>query len=1103
MGLAMKYVRSCVFALAAALLSLPILYSQTLTSGDLTGTVTDQTGGVVANANVTLKNNGTGGTQTTQTNSDGNFRFSFVNPGSYTVSVNQAGFQAAQKTTHVEVGQAAVVNFQLALASSTTTMQVTEASVAVQTDNANITTNVNIEQIQNIPNGGNDLTYYAQTAPGVTMSTNGGYGNFEAFGLPATSNVFTINGQVNNDVFLNLNNSGSSNLMLGYNEIQEAAVVNNGYTGQYGTLAGTQMNLVSKSGTNQFHGNAVYFWNGSAFNTNNFFNNATDTPKPFSNVNEWAASFGGPIQKDKTFFFVDYEGLRIVLPTNALTRIPSPQFANATLANIGAVAPAELPFYQNIFKLYAGAPGAGNVTPVPGGGCGSFTGLGTGVPCADEFRSTAGNRTKEYLWTARVDHTFSEKDRAYVRIQRDNGTQPTYTDPINPIFNAFSPQPEMNGQISENHTFGATAINQFILSGQFYSARFGSSDPAQVFNTFPTTMRFTGTLFYGLGNESYLFPQGRNVTQYQIIDDFSKTLGKHNFKAGLNFHRADLTDFSFQEYTQGRLTVPNLATFFNGGGSGLVLTQRFPSAPEQPFAYYNLGAYVQDEWAIGHSFKITPTLRIDHNSNPVCQTNCFANMETPFPALPHNPNIPYNQIITSGLHQAFLSTDAIIWQPRIGFAWSPGQSGKTAIRGGFGLFGDTFPGLVAQSIAFNSPELNAFTVKNGLIQPGVAGSIFNVASQANQAFVNGFKNNGTLASISAADPFFVPPNFTSLPSKYKQARYAEWNFEVQQAIGGNMTLSVNYVGNHGYHEVIQNDAINAYFPGFSGLPSTAPDPRFGTVNYLDTGVYSNYSGMVVSVRRRLSAGFTFQANYTYSHARDFVSNGGYSSFDLNTDPSILVPQDPYNYKLYNYGNADYDVRHYASISYVWDDAVRHIWRGGPNGVFGGWILSGTLFTRSGQPFTVYDSTATTALSGDNYGGTLFSTALQPGFTTCSSKAVDTACLGASQFTAPSATPHAFGNQLRNQYRGPDYFDTDIALSKGFAIPKWEQARFTVGVQIYNLFNHPNFDKPVADVSDPAFGTIINLVSPPTSILGSFAGADASGRIIQIKGQFVF
>jgi hypothetical protein len=1106
-------VRRFVFLAGASCALACVLGAQTLTTGDVTGTITDQTGGVLAKVKVTLKNTGTGATQNTQTNTDGVYRFSFVAPGPYSVTAAGSGFQTMTRNTQVGVGQTAAVDFQLALASSTTTVEVTEAAVAVQTDNANLTTNVNLAEVQNLPNPGNDLTYYAQTAPGVVMNTTPGYGNFSAFGLPATSNVFTINGQVNNDVFLNLNNSGASNLMLGFNEIQEAAIVNNGYTGQYGGLAGTQMNMVSKSGSNAFHGNAIYYWNGREMNANNFFNNASDTPRAFSNVNMWATSVGGPIQKDKTFFFVDYEGLRIVLPTDVLVRIPTTQFANATLANLQSTGQtAAIPFYQNMFKLYAGAPGSANATPVAGGGCGTFTGLG-GAPCAQQFRSTIGNFTKEYLWTARVDHNFSDLDRAYVRIQRDNGTQPTYTDPINPIFNAFSPQPEMNGQIAENHTFGATSMNNFILSGQFYSARFGSSNPAAVTSTFPTTVQFSGSLFYGLNNEGYAFPQGRNVTQYQVIDDYSKSAGRHNLKAGLNFHRVDLTDFSFEEYTAGRITLSNLGAFYNGGGAGSRLIQRFPTSPEEPLAFYNLGAYVQDEWQFGR-LKIIPTLRIDHNSNPVCQTNCFARMVSPFDALSHNPNIPYDQVIQNGLHQAFQSTDPIIWQPRIGFAFTPTKSGNTVLRGGFGIFGDTFPGTAAEAFARNTPALNSFTVTNGAITPGAPNNLFSIASSANQSLLNGFKNGGTLASISASNPFFVPPNYTTMEAKYHQARYMEWNLEVQQALPGKMMFSVNYVGNHGYHEFIGNGGLNGYLPGFPGLPATAPDPRFGTINQYDTGAYSNYNGLVASIRRRFSGGFMFQASYTYSHSLDIVSNGGFEPLAYvnagSTNNSVLAPQDPYNIRLYNYGNSDYDVRHYADVSYVWDDMFRHMFKGGPNILFGGWVLSGTIFARSGMPFTVIDNMGTATLESNNFNavpGTgpmfLFATPLQAGFTTCGSAAVNTPCLSPTQFTPPTSKPTSFGNQARNQYRGPNYFDTDLSVMKAFPLGHWEAARFSVGFQFFNLFNHPNFDKPVGDVSDPNFGSIINVVSPPTSILGSFAGADASGRIIQLKAQIVF
>ena len=191
-------------------------------------------------------------------------------------------------------------------------MTVTEAAPLIQTENGDTSTALSAQQVSNVPNPGNDLTAIAQLAPGVVVNSQGGYGNVEAFGLPATSNLFTMDGMDDNDPFLNLGNSGATNLLLGSNEVQEADVVSNAYSGAFGTFSGLQVNFITKSGGNQYHGNAVYYWNGSAMNANDWFNNDDGLPKPFSNANQWAASFGGPVIKDKVFFFVNTEGLRVL-----------------------------------------------------------------------------------------------------------------------------------------------------------------------------------------------------------------------------------------------------------------------------------------------------------------------------------------------------------------------------------------------------------------------------------------------------------------------------------------------------------------------------------------------------------------------------------------------------------------------------------------------------------------------------------------------------------------------------------------------------------------------------------------------------------------------
>ena len=208
------------------------------------------------------------------------------------------------------LGQIATGNLKLELGSGAVTVEVTGQGALLQTEDANISSNFDTNQIQNVPNPGGDITYVAQTAPGITMnnSTGGGYGNFSAFGLPGTSNLFTINGNDYNDAFLNLNNSGSSNLLLGGNELQEVAVVSNAYTGQYGRQAGAQVDYSTKSGGNAFHGDAVYNWTGRELTANDPINKFGGGTRPFENNNQWAAGMGGPIKKDKAFFFVNNGG---------------------------------------------------------------------------------------------------------------------------------------------------------------------------------------------------------------------------------------------------------------------------------------------------------------------------------------------------------------------------------------------------------------------------------------------------------------------------------------------------------------------------------------------------------------------------------------------------------------------------------------------------------------------------------------------------------------------------------------------------------------------------------------------------------------------------
>ena len=1078
------------FALTASYAAL----AQSTTSGYVAGNVTDPGKATIANAAITLRNLATSLLLTARTGNDGTYHIDFVPPGTYSLRVEASGFTAQERPVTVTVGQSVSADAQLALGASTTTVIVSVESAPLETENGNISTSFNEREIERVPNPGQDLTYIAQVAPGAVMNTQSGGGNFSTFGLPGYSNMFTINGMDYLNSYGDNNKSGATNNSLGANEIQSATVVNNGYSGNYGRLVGSTVNYVSKSGGNQVHGNAAYYWNGSSLNANDFFNVRSATPRPFDNVNQWADSIGGPIQKDKTFFFVNNEGLRIVLPTTSSVNIPSPQFQAATLANLAIVNPAAVPFYQQIFALYNAAPGAARATnSLPNGGCGTFT-LQNGAPCALQFQAIPGNFTGEWLLSGRVDHIVSDRDQMFLHIFTDHGVQATSTNVINQAFDATSPQPEWQGQFNETHTLSPRAINQFVAAFQWSGILFGPANYTTTLAAFPTQLNISGGNFTTLG-QSQQHPVGRHITQYQIVDDFSQTWGKHTFKTGVDFLRDDLNVFQFGNNTAGTLTT-SLANFFNGQAT--TFTQSFPQRLHQPFAAYDIGFYLEDDWAITPHLKLTGSLRFDREANTTCVTHCFSRLTSPFDAVDHDPAIPYNQAIQAGVGKAFFSATALAFEPRLGFAWSPFGSTTTVIRGGVGNFRDFIPQQSLNGFALNSPNVNAFTV-SGALSPSSPNNVFTNASSSNQAFLDGFAGGATLASLQASDPAFAPPSFFGAQRKTVSPTYLEYNLEFDRSIGARTTASVNYVGNHGIHEVILNPSINAYSPTpFAGLPTASPDARFSNVTEIDTVGTSNYAGLILTGRHSFDHGFQATASYAYSHALDQVSDNGFTAWGYGTAPSIQFPQNPANPHA-NYGNNDADVRHSFTGSYDWEPSWGASLPLTARLFVQGWSLSQTFFERTGFPFTATDSSTTSTLAASNYGATVFANTTNAAQPSCGNP--DRLCLDAADFSLAGT---GFGNQRRNQLRGPGFFNTDVSLLKRTKVHLLaENQELAVGVNFFNALNHPNFDQPVADVANPQFGQIIRTVSPPTSVLGSGLGGDSSPRQIQLTAKFTF
>jgi hypothetical protein len=1090
----------------------PAASAQTVISGDIAGTITDPTGAALPGAKVVVKSVQTGAVQTFTTGAAGDFRVPLLKPGTYTVTVHASGFQPTQTTATVAVGQITNVNLKLPVASGTQTVQVEASTVPLlQTQNSDLSTTLTEEQVQNMPNPGGDITYPVNITQGVVMNTQGGYGNSSAFGLPATSNNFTINGAEDNDPFLNLNNSGPSNMLLGSNDVGEVSVVANAYSAQYGSLGGVQENITTRSGTNHFHGNVNYFWTNSDLNANDWFNNHTNTPEAYSNANQWAAAVGGPIIKNRAFFFVNYEGLKFVTSPTDFVLIPSASYEASVLNNLQTQNPAEVPFYQKMFSLYNNAPGASRATAYN-----SYS---------NSFEATPRNNLSENLVTARFDANLGAKDNMFIHFKWDHGVQPTYVDPISSAFNAESDQPDYEGQLEETHAFSANLVNQFLMAGSWYSALFTNTNPALAKSTFPYALSFNNGSFYNLGGEDYDWPEGRNVTQYQINDDVSWTHNKNTLKFGFTFKRNDVTDADLGIYqtaigeengpaAYGPL-APDTSSQANGNtgdsfaqgvmDAGL---QNFASAASEPIALYNLGFYVQDQWKVASNFQVTGGIRVEHNSNPVCQTNCFARFTDSYNNITANDNTPYNSIIATGLHQAFQHLQAVTIDPRVGFTWSPPQDQTMVVRGGFGLFTDVFPATFADDLLSNvplNPQYSVYGYANDanpyLTDPSQPNSFTNALASTNQAFQNGFANNGSYNSISAADPNFTLPSIYNADKNIHYPTYEEWSLQVQKQIGRHVSFQIGYVGNHGYHEPVVNNGVNASEAtstiNFNGLPANPALPAFAGVTEVQSVASSNYNGLITSVKVQ-SKLVTAQFNYTYSHALDEISNGGFLPFGISSSgaSNVYNPINPFNLSQ-NYGNADYDLRHNFNGNYLINIPQFR----GPKVLTADWTLAGTIFWHSGFPFSVTSGTVSSDLNAyGNYGGTVLAQVVNPDVKHhCGKSAILSSCFSASDF----ADPTGFGQQHRNQFTGPGFFDTDLALMKGFKIPGLRDGQFKVGMQAYNILNHANFQNPDFNYDSSTFGTITSTASVPTSVFGSFLGGDASPRILQMKANITF
>ena len=1137
----------------------PAASSQGETTSAIVGQVSDASGAGVPGATVTVTNKETGLKRTAKTDESGRFNFPQLKPDTYSVKVEAQGFEPQENDSVASgLGQKQTVDFKIKVARAMESIEVNSEAAILNPENANTSTTLDIPALEDLPNPGGDLTYPLQFAAGALINTAGssndfvggtnGYGNVEFNGLPALSNGYIVDGLETNDPLTNLNSGLSTNLVLGLNSISEVTVNTLSYAVDQGRYGASQANYVTKSGTNQFHGNLYELWSGSKFSAADYFTNATPgNHKPRSTVNHFGGSVGGPIVHDRLFFFFDSEWVRIALPIVTATTVPTPAFQNYVLQQLplggidsvtGSVyqpSPQSVPFYQKMFSLY----GNTNGTPLAVLGCPFDVGGGApaiandGNGCANRQSVSHSSDDHEQVQTVRIDYNINEKNTTWFRFQTDTGVQAAYTDPINSLFDSVSPQPLYSFAAGYTRVFSQNLVNYFNPAFSWYESLFGPADFQKTLSAFPIVLQGSGANapFTTVGGLDNTWVQGRRASRFFINDNLAWSHGAHELRFGTNTRIFRLNDYDFGQGTVPTVTYSTLPQYIYGVAS--TATKTFPTSANEPFNFLNLDLYAQDTWKLSKKLTWTFGIRDTLNSNPLNPHQHIARLRGSFESISHDVNQPLNAAIQTGLGNVFSSTPLAILQPRTAIAWQ--FEPKSVLRAGFGLFSDILPGTIADVVGVNPPYVQTFqggllgTAGGTAIAPGVPNSAIDATVAANQAFSSGFPQSQLSCASAQSTPStcLSPVAITAVPDGKLHAPYfIEWSLGLEHQLGTTGNIRAQYVGTRAVNQPYLTQ-VNGYqtvcdgcFAPFPYAQST--DPRFGAVTQFSTGANSHYNGLQITAMKRLGNGFMGQLNYTWSRCMDTVSNGGFLQFSAGGILSPL-PGD----LARDYGPCDYDIRHNLNAQYVYQLPVK-VRNRGLGYAMNGWQVSGTVFWHSGIPFSVlstpYSANGNGIVNGSGPqfasvvpgvplyehkpipGGTQPGTVqwLNPNAFVSTVDPSTGACLGSD-----SPKNCQFGNLGRNALRGPNFAWSDFYLTKWF--PLSERVKMRFDVQFFNVFNHPNFGVPsmvLAGIpgkpsTQTGFGALTYTTSPPTGLLGVGLGGDSTPRMIAFQARLEF
>jgi hypothetical protein len=1085
--------------------------------GTIVGTVTDPTGSVIPSAKITVVNEGTQLARTVSSNEQGYFVVPALQPSTYDVSATASGFALfTQKGVTVLADQSLTLEMRMTIGQAVASVNVETSAVQVDTSTSTISQVVEEKRIVDLPLNGRNPVSLALLVPGTTQAPadNADQGQYKtipvaitvsANGSRANQTGFNLDGSSNNDIYTNVNQPFPFP-----DALQEFSVQTANYSARYGGNSGAVVNAISKSGTNQFHGDLFEFVRNADFNGANYFGYLNGVKiRDQLKRNQFGGVIGGPVWRDKTFFFFGYQQTQIrdiANGNNAVVATPA-ELNNGDFSSLCTTFVAGLctngtqlfhpnqptvPYLNNQIPTSTFDPAAVLFATkyLPTSATGTVT---YGLPLSQSFN--------EYI--VRGDQVLGANDHLFARYYLDKYNNNPFLTASNYLTTVSATQIySHNAIVSETHTFSPNLLNDARLS--FSRVTTNAGPPANsisaadlgipVYQPPQFAKALDGMNVSGYFNISSFPPSIMNRTAYTLSDDMSWTRGRHNFTFGGSLSRGQvlLRDaylyggvFSFTADNTGNA----LSSFLLG--SMRTLQQGAGEFKDNRDYYYTF--YAQDDFHVSRNLTLNLGLRyepfipwyeVNGRVEQFRAQNYVNNVvSTQFTNAPAGLLFPGD----AGMPQYGVTASYLNFSPRVGFAYDVFGNGKTSVRAGYGIFFDS------QQVGIENNrfvDVSPFSTQVSVTTP--TGTLSNPYLGMTNPFPPPAKPS---PSFVFPTPVLVVTYDPRDNSRMDAPVTYNYNLNVEHQFSHGILGTIGYVGAQSRHQTETEELDPAiYYPGstlstdqrraYNGLPlgtlPTTANARtlYGSIGQGTQDLNSNYNSLQLSGQRRMRQ-LTILANYTFSKALDDVPNGqgnaGVAAQSLSTLPST----NPLRHE-FDYGRSDFDRRHIATISYVWDLPTLAKQNLLVRETAGGWQMTGIIRRQSGQGFTATAGVdrSQTGLSADR---AMLSGTKPYGGKACAVGSVCVNYLDPTQFvtvyTATSYPLGTYGNTGKNQFNGPGYMDWDVGALKNFALMPEDRLRLQFHAEFFNVLNHTNFNNPTSAANSPNFGRILTSQDP--------------------------